>query len=406
MAQPPLHDAQGSGIDSADATRPSPEKYIRTYEADLATLKQGARPDLVPFAEPAEPAKQEVMAPVPSLPAEPPPLIPVEPPIKIEPVPEPPPIQLREKFQEPEKKEPPPVPVAPPPPPTTPRLDSEAILKTYSGDFSQQMKEAGASSFTVLAAQEDARPVSAAPQEETRGSGKKSLPYIVAGIILLLTGAAGSTYAYLRYSASLRQVILSPSVSAPIVVDESEKISGTGTTLLQAIEQSVTRPLDQGSVRLLYTADATTTGQSVFSALQLPAPGILLRNLDAQNSMAGIVRAGNTQSPFFILSVASYRDTFAGMLAWEPTMPESLVALFPPTGATSTTSAARASATLVIAGAFRDETVANHDVRIFRDATKHSIVLYGYWDPKTLVIARDPEAFRVILDRLSTSRSP
>ena len=53
---------------------------------------------------------------------------------------------------------------------------------------------------------------------------------------------------------------------------------------------------------------------------------------------------------------------------------------------------------------FFDEVVANHDVRIYRDAEGRSILLYGYWNQTTLVIARDPSAFAEILGRLATSR--
>ena len=54
---------------------------------------------------------------------------------------------------------------------------------------------------------------------------------------------------------------------------------------------------------------------------------------------------------------------------------------------------------------FHDEVVSNHDVRIYRDAAGKSILLYGYWNQFTLVIARDPAAFTEILGRLATSRS-
>ena len=152
--------------------------------------------------------------------------------------------------------------------------------------------------------------------------------------------------------------------------------------------------------------------------------------------MAGIVNVGGTQSPFFVLSVSSYNDTYAGMLWWESTMANDLRGLFPPypsptsalstatTTATTTPLAtttvktkkaaaatpARAQTTAVkpppvFVPAFRDEIVANHDVRVYRDALGRSLLLYGYWNQTTLVIARDPEAFIEILGRLANSRT-
>ena len=208
-----------------------------------------------------------------------------------------------------------------------------------------------------------------------------------------------------------------PAAYAPIFVDDRQQIEGVGTPLLQAVEQSATRPLAPNTVRLLYLGSATTT--SVFSALQLPAPGVLLRNINAAQSMAGIVNAGASQSPFFILSVTSYGDTFAGMLSWEPSLPRDLNKLFPPypapvsaattTTATTTLKVAAKAATPPPApaqtAAFFDAVIANHDVRVYRDTAGRDVLLYGYWNRTTLIIARDAAAFSEIVGRLATSRA-
>ena len=113
------------------------------------------------------------------------------------------------------------------------------------------------------------------------------------------------------------------------------------------------------------------------------------------------------------------------MLAWEPTMPSDMSALFPPypspvsiTTAATTTTATTTSKTKsktpakaatstppapVIAPAFHDQVIDNHDARIYLDALGRSILVYGYWNQTTLVIARDPAAFTEILGRLATS---
>jgi hypothetical protein len=54
---------------------------------------------------------------------------------------------------------------------------------------------------------------------------------------------------------------------------------------------------------------------------------------------------------------------------------------------------------------FRDEVVSNHDVRVYRDASNKSLIIYGYWDQKTLIIARDPAGFAEILARLATAHT-
>jgi hypothetical protein len=206
--------------------------------------------------------------------------------------------------------------------------------------------------------------------------------------------------------------------SSPIFVDESEQVSGTGTVLRKAVETSMARPLALNAVRLLYNATASS---SVSQALLTGAPDIVLRNMKAEGSMAGIVNTGGSKSVFFILAVSSYGNTFSGMLSWEKSMPRDLSALWgvypsSSSAATSTSSGQASSTTSSLATTtsartpniqtgFRDEVIGNHDTRVYRDAAGRSVFLYGYWNQTTLVIARDPSAFIEILQRLATSRA-
>lgn len=299
-------------------------------------------------------------------------------------------------------------------------------LKTYSGDFSDKVKETGASTTTILAAEQDA---AAKFQEEIieKPYRRENKLYAAAGGVLLIVGIVGAYIAYTSYLTKTAPVVVTNAAFSPIFVDEREKISGTThSAVLQAIKQSLTRPLLPSNVRLLYIDSATTANASVFSALQLNAPEVLLRNINTARSIAGIVNSNGpsspfgtvNQNPFFILSVASYGDTFAGMLSWEPKMPQDLEILFPPYPSQSAVDASSTTTELKIikvitqtpttktpVSAFRDEVVGNHDVRAYRDADGKSVVLYGYWNQNTLVIVRDPEAFIEILERIATART-
>jgi hypothetical protein len=217
-------------------------------------------------------------------------------------------------------------------------------------------------------------------------------------------GAGALFAAYARFVINTSPVELALGPAAPIFTDEQEAVRGSGQELMQAFLGAVGRPLGEGKVRLLYNPSATST--TVFNALALGAPDTLLRNISPEGSMAGVIAAGE-QTPFFILSVSSYGDTFAGMLAWEPRMLSALAALYPPrtdqraTDVSSTTPGVAPSARQA---GFSDDVVANHDVRIYRDGFGRGIVIYGYWNQSTLVIARDEAAFAAILSRLATTR--
>lgn len=360
-----------------------PKKYIRTFAGDMQTFKKGDAPDLTPLEESkSSPSERLVEAsPIPSVPQS------VPPPAPLPPV-------LEQK-------------------PTLPKEEEKPTpLKTYSSDFSERVHETHASTATVLAAEQDAASwPSSSPGEMQQEPPRHNYWLVAGGILLLVAGGAGGYFVYSRYAAALMPVIVTSGVATPIFVDSHEQISGNDNALKQAIKQSASKPLLLNTVRALSLTGAPD-GATVFSSLSVHAPDILLRNIDAAGSMAGIVNTNSGQAPFFILSVGSYRATFSGMLSWERTMLTDLGPFFPmypaakttTTSSSTTTPATVATTTAILAkSGFRDEVVSNHDVRVYRDAEGRSILLYGYWDQKTLVIVRDPAAFAEILARLATS---
>lgn len=389
----------------AGETPDAPKKFIRTYAGDLAKAQGSDVPVESPSPTQGVPTTPAPVA-QPEFPAAPP-------------IPPPPPEIVR--------------PTLPAPPPSqgalsAPQRSSETSpIHTFGGDFSARVQEQGASPVTVLAAEQDAArkaPELFAPKK--RGNAL----FIAGGLMLLLAGAGGVFYAYASFFAKNAPVILPPVAPAPIFVDEREELRGTGKDLILAIIESRRKTLPSGKVRLLYTQESLAASSTVFSALRLPAPGALLRNIEQGGGMAGIVSVEDGQSPFFILSVTSYGKTFAGMLEWEPTMLMDLELLFPPraptviattttattTVATSTTAkkgvatkvtqpATTTPAAPVFTAGFKDEVIANHDARVYRDAENRPILVYGYWDQKTLIIARGLTSFTRIIERISTSRA-
>lgn len=432
-----------------------PEKYGRTLARDAEMLQRGGVPDFAPLSQTT---KEERLATAPVLPIPakdvslprkhtlvPPLVAPIETYVggsTQESVPATPSTAKDRLVAGSPLVTPPPVPPPPPPPasplppqrPPAPTPPLVTPIETYAGDFADMMKKTGASTMTVLAAEQDRgnrSPVPVVPQE---GQSRGNLLYVVAGLVLLAAGAAGVYAAYLRYSSALAP-FAPVTGAAPIFIDEREQVSGSGATLLKAVNASLARPPAPGAVRLLYGATATTStssGQatSIAATLLAKAPDIVRRNMNAGNSMVGIVNVGGSASPFFILSVSSYGNTFSGMLWWEKSMPRDLSALWggapslaiasstaatisPPvsgnaargtTTAIASTSSGQATTAARVTG-FRDEVIGNHDARVYRDEAGRSILLYGYWDKTTLVLARDPGAFIEILQRLATSRA-
>jgi hypothetical protein len=416
-----------------DTDTPKPEssdplqKYIRTFAGDMEVAKAGGKPDLAPLL----PHKESLAAtPV------------VVPPATVDPAPhvwdeqarEAALAQVRAKMAEDEahavhrstEK----------PEPLVERAEdiiaeTPSPIHTYSEDFSDRMKDQHASTVTVLAAEQD---VGREPVVEQGESATHRALVVAAGVLLIVLSGAGVYYAYRGYAAAHMPVVVTPPISAPIFINEEEKTTGEGGVLLRAIEASLARPLASGSVRLVGSTNATTTREGLFTALPFSAPNILLRNVEGPQSMVGVINVEGAQSAFFILGVSSYNDTFAGMLQWEPDMTKDLATLFPPypepvvavptTPLATTTPETKATpkkgakvvpaqvvatttppAAPVIIPGFHDQVTANHDVRIYLDSYGRSVMLYGYWNQSTLIIARDGAAFAEIVTRLSNAHT-
>ena len=293
-----------------------------------------------------------------------------------------------------------------------------APLHTYTSDFAEHAKQQGATPLSVLAAEQDAQR-SGAPEALTVKKKSAWLP-IVAGALLILAGAASVYFAY--YFITHRPgVPIETFVPSLIFADEHVHIEGVGNELQERLADLSSLELREGGVAIAYLTYASTTpegkaieepaaGGALVRALGLAAPDILLRNTEPASTV-GVVRALGETRPFLILRVASFERTFAGMLVWEKTMEEDLKLFYPPyetpapVQVATTTLATTTPQSPPPPKEFTDYTIANHDVRILKDAAGKTILLYGYRDKETLIIARNEAAFEELVTRLSATRA-
>jgi|CXWL01.1.fsa_nt_gi hypothetical protein len=307
-------------------------------------------------------------------------------------------------------------------PPEASVIETPSPIHTYTSDFRDKSKKTGASKISILASQQDA---SGTREPEALAPVRKSNFAVIGGGLLIVLGLVSVT---LAYQFVTKQPIIPTQTVIPslIFADARAKITGAGRTLQKALVDLNNTSLAEGNVLVAYVAYSTTTedgtvveepanGGALISALGLPAPEIVLRNI-LPESTVGIVRAGGESHPFFILRVSSFERTFAGMLSWEKSLTDDLALLYPPRAspvapapvATTTTSTSTPTVTNQIIARFfprfSDKVVANRDVRIFTDEQGASVLLYGYRDKETLIIARDEAAFEVLLERLANSK--
>lgn len=308
-------------------------------------------------------------------------------------------------------------------------------LQTYASNFSDRIDRDNASAFAVLAAEQDAGRSTPIQDEPVRR--RINLAPIIGGVIFVLLGGAGAFGAYQLVMTVRETPFIALSVPSIVSADEYKELEGSGTTLVEALVSTANTGLVSGNVLVTYTTIAASSeeggfitkpsgGDTFIRALQLNAPDILLRNI-TDRSTVGVVRAGQETRPFFALRVESYERTYAGMLTWEPLLFSSLSRLFPlhqvsvpaieepidtesVSTTTATTSTAIATSTPTIPPVapsqaiartrFEDMVIDNKDVRVLKDTNNQTLLLYGYADKRTLIIARDEAAFRALINRL------
>lgn len=304
-----------------------------------------------------------------------------------------------------------PEPPSPPPPPSAPAIPAgPSPLHTYSSDFADRIDQQKSSTFSVLAAQSDAGQTPRASVAKPR----KTVAPLIAGLAMLVIGigAVLGAYVFTHRTGSVPTAARIPSL---ISYDEAVEVRGSGQELMRAVAHVAEGGDVSGNVIVTYLAGTTATsttgipqpGGVLIRNLSLNAPDILLRNID-DTSTVGVIRAGSETRPFIVLHVSSYERTFAGMLAWEPAMASDLAAFYPPyaslpTQASSTASSSSPQLLPAAPQGFSDAVVANHDVRVLRDASGRSLMLYGYRGKDMLIIARDEAAFSALVSRLSAT---
>lgn len=398
-----------------NGTPPTPSPAGESREATLARLKAKLNtsvpvpPQPVPPAPTAAPTPSPVQAP--SFVSAPQPVVNALPPLyrePIEPVPERAPLPPRTQLPT-------------PPPPF--KVDAPVSFHSYGTDFTDRVDSKSASAFSVLAAEQDVAPSS----RPTPTKSRTSVVPILAGVVLIVLAGAGSYVAYRYIGARTAVPVITLQAPSLIVADEYKKISGTGPDLMRALAIVANEMLINGNAMVTYIEQPATGDPSVIAgspapggvlikALSLPAPDLLLRNI-TDASTVGVIREGGDTRAFFVLKVSSYERTFAGMLTWEPLMERDLGLLYPlyasaPMSAASVdlnTASTTASSTPVALpdtptassrGRFEDAIVANKDVRILRDTSGRALMLYGYADKETLIIARNEASFAALITRL------
>ena len=148
---------------------------------------------------------------------------------------------------------------------------------------------------------------------------------------------------------------------------------------------SMARTMETASVRSagavalfdLRVGDSRATTEQVLSLLRLGTPGTFDRSVEEIN-------LGRYQDrPFIVIKINSFDNGFGGMLQAEQNLGANLSPLF---GST------------ISNRPFIDDTIKNHDLRALQDEMRRELLVYGFVNLNTIIIAPTREAFAAVAE--------
>lgn len=264
--------------------------------------------------------------------------------------------------------------------------DGAPRIRTYAADMSEEIKKRGAALSTIIVA-EQARTVPLPEPEKPRT--RRGLLIIVGAGVFIMLGIGAITAAVVLTSGVTTTG--APSMSI-IPFNHLAQITQSSTTSLAQTLASAraSAKMSLGEIEAFgITKDGTPlSAYDILTALG--APDQLARN--ATGILAGIHAADHTQ-PFLLISVSAYDRAFAGMLAWEGTIGDTLGNFFAPNSVSAQSIAAHAPAL-----SFEDVVLQNLDARESQDVWP---ILYTFPRRDLLLITTNQSTLREILSRLS-----
>lgn len=203
-------------------------------------------------------------------------------------------------------------------------------------------------------------------------------------IVVLLAASAGVFYYFYQRSQKPPVVIDNSKDSELVAYDSVKEINfspeGFGDAAAISAKLYNSAIPDASGVTFFKTSPALKELLLIIATV----PGEFFRSIQEKTFFGG-VPSGN----FIILNVDSYSRAYAGLLEWELSMVSSLIPFFG-MGFDDTLATAR----------FEDQVISNKDTRMAVDETGDILFLYGFYNPTTIIFAKNPEVFREVSDML------
>lgn len=269
-------------------------------------------------------------------------------------------------------------------------------LRTYEGDLSEAITQRNVSMVDIALAEQNKK--NKFPEQQTDLLKKqdwteyKNKFFIFVGSILFILGFL--TVLSIYYVGS-RNPIVQTSEKSIINYTKSFNIDIASSNRISVINSIVSEKKSFNlPVNSILHLNLTKNENVVFAqdAIGFLAPSIpdsLLRNLDNEY-MIGIY-SFDTNEPFVILKLKDFGIGFAGMLKWENMIISDLGQIF---GIENKINGYK----------FEDLAYKNKDLRVAKDMSGKTILLYSFLDRQTVVITSNEKIFNALLAKYMTSQ--
>ncbi len=295
-----------------------------------------------------------------------------------------------------------------------PKLTQEN-LRTYEGDVADTLTSQKSSISTIIIAENKRKTERSLngdefDEEKPRSQIGKKIAIIFISILFIFGGVGGGYYLYLKSPVAIVPVIQTKDTIPKIINPDSQNIAPISSLKKEKLIAFVSNQFNSQKISAgklveivpTQTIGAITkkvTGSEFITSMDFNIIDTLKRSF-TDKWMLGVYSSNgreiSSNLPFIIFTTDFFQNTYAGMLKWEPDMPEDLADIF----GYRQQATSSINSLYKIKGSFKDKIIANRDVREFTNKDGNVLFIYSFIDKNTLVITTSEDVITALLDRI------
>ena len=298
-------------------------------------------------------------------------------------------------------------------------------IRTYESDLAEALAKKQTSAMSISIAESKRK------EERQKAGGEdigeevhytKQIILAILGVIFIGGGITGGYYLYKKSAFALPPPAQKIAATTSIIPPDKQVVLTIDSSLQgDDFISQVTSQLKNGStpsaklVEFLMSETITDpatnktstpihlTASSFLQHANASVPDVILRSLGDTWMLGAFTEDDGDKTLVMALTTDYFQNVFAGMLAWENTMPDDLENLFnykQKVQDENANASSSVSSYFDIHGFFSDKVIRNRDVREFTDDNGQILLLYSFIDKQTLIITTTESAFADAIDRI------